>query len=137
MDGGRAVANGGHEIGGDGPQLAIAMIKDCPRGPEGLVLRAPVLARDAVLTRRYTPGVVTAPTIVVPFSWWAWRGLQAAGIPANPISSATLALRPLSIASAHAGAILLLRARDCFHTQQAAAPVRAGGGTGSRRSAAD
>lgn len=67
---------------------------------------------SATLTRGYTPGVVTAPTVVAPFSWWAWRRLRAAGVPVGSISPVAYALVPLSIPAAHAGAALLLRARQ-------------------------
>ncbi|SHG35810.1 HXXEE domain-containing protein [Streptoalloteichus hindustanus] len=35
---------------------------------------------QAVLLRRYTPGLLTAPTVVAPFSLWAWRKLRQAGV---------------------------------------------------------
>ena len=35
----------------------------------------------SLATRGYTPGVVTAPLVVAPFSLWAWRALAAAGVP--------------------------------------------------------
>ena len=32
---------------------------------------------QSALTGGYTPGVLTAPTIVIPFAWWAWHTLGA------------------------------------------------------------
>lgn len=61
---------------------------------------------SAVLTKGYTPGAITAPTIVAPFSWWAWRRLRAVNIPIAPASPAAFGLVPLSIAAAHATALL-------------------------------
>ncbi|NKY85041.1 HXXEE domain-containing protein [Nocardia veterana] len=33
--------------------------------------------------RGYTPGVATSPTVVIPFSLWAWRELGRAGVRRN------------------------------------------------------
>ncbi|GAA2813621.1 HXXEE domain-containing protein [Kribbella solani] len=41
------------------------------------------LAQSAVL-RRYTPGLVTTPLVVIPYSVWAWRRLKAAEVPIAP-----------------------------------------------------
>lgn len=38
------------------------------------------VAASAAL-REYTPGVLTAPTVVAPFSIWAWRELKKSGVP--------------------------------------------------------
>jgi hypothetical protein len=61
------------------------------------------LAQSAAL-RRYTPGLVTTPLVVLPFSLWAWRRLRAYGVPAAaPDRRLTLALAavvPLSHAIA-------------------------------------
>ena len=35
----------------------------------------------SVALRRYTPGVITAPTLVAPFALWAVRELRRAGVP--------------------------------------------------------
>lgn len=66
------------------------------------------LAQSA-LTRGYTPGVVTAPIVVAPFSVWAWRRLRAAGVPTDmrgSVAPALLAL-PLTIGACQALARLL------------------------------
>jgi hypothetical protein len=65
----------------------------------------------SVVTGGYTPGVLTAPTVVAPFAWWARRALRSAGVEPAPVTPATLALVPLSIGAAHAGAAALLRLR--------------------------
>lgn len=36
---------------------------------------------SSVLHRGYTPGVVTALLVVIPYSWWAWRRLATAEVP--------------------------------------------------------
>lgn len=41
------------------------------------------LAQSAVL-RRYTPGLVTTPLVVIPYSVWAWRRLKRSGVPIHP-----------------------------------------------------
>lgn len=66
---------------------------------------------QAVAYRGYTPGVATAPTLVAPYSIWAWRRLPAAGAiheheTANP---APLLLLPLLAGGAHALARVLTR----------------------------
>ncbi|MFB7668592.1 HXXEE domain-containing protein [Kitasatospora sp. NPDC056138] len=59
----------------------------------------------------YTPGVVTAPTVVVPFSLWAWRELGRAGVrrsTAGVVRDAAVLL-PVSLAGVHLAARLLTR----------------------------
>ncbi len=63
---------------------------------------------SAVVTGGYTPGLLTAPTLVAPFSWWAWRKLRAADVEKAKIPSGALALVPASIGAAHACAAGLL-----------------------------
>ncbi|MGC4943334.1 HXXEE domain-containing protein [Kribbella sp. DT2] len=61
------------------------------------------LAQSAVL-RRYTPGLVTTPLVVIPFSLWAWRRLRAYDVPPAPsnarLNLALAAAVPLSHAIA-------------------------------------
>ncbi len=66
---------------------------------------------SAAATKGYTPGVITAPLIVAPFSWWAWRELKATNVPAAGASFAHIALVLASIPLAHAGASFLLKRR--------------------------
>ena len=103
-----AAAARGARTGGQSPLFQASLM--------GFGLHAVPHLASAVLTRGYTPGVITAPTIVAPFSWWAWRQLRAADVPVRPVSLATLAVLPLSIVTAHAGAALLLRAHQCHNS---------------------
>ncbi len=75
---------------------------------------------QAVLTRGYTPGVVTAPLVVAPFSWWAWRRLGAAGVRRDDRATAV-------------GAALLLPAAALCHAvarRLAPAPTSRSGDSG-------
>jgi hypothetical protein len=65
----------------------------------------------AVATGGYAPGVVTSPSVVLPFAWWARRALRRAGVPQAPVPPAALALIPVAIGAAHSGAAGLLRLR--------------------------
>ncbi|MEU3271900.1 HXXEE domain-containing protein [Saccharomonospora sp. NPDC006951] len=60
-------------------------------------------------TRGYTPGVVTAPTVVAPFSVWAWRELRKAGVPVGEVSWSSAALFPAVVAGAHGFATVVTR----------------------------
>ncbi|MEU4573954.1 HXXEE domain-containing protein [Nonomuraea sp. NPDC023979] len=59
---------------------------------------------QAAATRGYTPGVVTSPLVVIPFSVWAWRRLKASGVPVagGAKSWAGLAAFPLLLGGVHA-----------------------------------
>ncbi|MFJ7197158.1 MULTISPECIES: HXXEE domain-containing protein [unclassified Streptomyces] len=63
--------------------------------------------------RGYTPGVVTAPTVVIPYSVWAVRRLKAAGIRSGGAGAtvAALALLPVTVAGVHALAHRINRPR--------------------------
>jgi hypothetical protein len=65
----------------------------------------------SALARSYTPGVLTAPIIVIPFSLWAWRTLEHAGAVSAGASNLVLALAllPTVILGAHALTVVLLR----------------------------
>jgi Protein of unknown function with HXXEE motif len=67
---------------------------------------------SAVALREYTPGLVTAPLLVAPFSLWAWRRLGAAGVPCDGRQATAWGalLTAASLLVAHtAAAILTLR----------------------------
>ncbi|MEV0379696.1 HXXEE domain-containing protein [Nonomuraea sp. NPDC050643] len=68
---------------------------------------------QAAVTRGYTPGAVTAPVVVIPYSVWAWRRLRRAGVPvrSGPASTAALAAFPLVLGGVHAVAHLATRRR--------------------------
>lgn len=40
---------------------------------------------QAIAFRGYTPGVVTVPVVIAPYSWWAWRRLGQAGVADVPL----------------------------------------------------
>lgn len=70
---------------------------------------------SAVVTGGYTPGLLTTPTVVVPYSAWASRQLRRAEVDKADIPSAAYALLPLTMAAAHlaaAGTLTALRRRD-------------------------
>jgi hypothetical protein len=64
---------------------------------------------SAVLTRGYTPGVLTAPTVVAPFAVWAWTRLRRAGVPIAPVPRSAALLGPVVVVGAHVAASGLLR----------------------------
>ncbi|MBP2370928.1 HXXEE domain-containing protein [Pseudonocardia parietis] len=81
---------------------------------------------SAVVTGGYTPGLLTAPTVVVPYSLWASRELRRAEVETAEVPTVALACIPLAIGAAHlaAGAALkLLRGRGA-HTRSTAARVQ-------------
>jgi len=63
--------------------------------------------------RGYTPGVATAPAVVVPYSLWAVRRLKAAGIRPGgaAVSAAASSLLPVIVAGAHVLARRITRGR--------------------------
>jgi hypothetical protein len=68
---------------------------------------------QAAITRGYTPGVVTAPVVVIPFSVWAWRRLRAAGVTDGPGPSSLWAAAavPMVLGGVHALAHVLTEPR--------------------------
>ncbi|MET9734397.1 HXXEE domain-containing protein [Streptomyces sp. NPDC006458] len=58
--------------------------------------------------RGYTPGVLTAPTVVLPYSAWALTRLRRAGLPSAP-ASLGLALLPVATGVVHSAARRLTR----------------------------
>jgi len=63
------------------------------------------------LTHRYSSGVATSPTIVIPFWLWATQVLDQAGVPNRRSVPAAIALASGSIASGHLVASLLTKNR--------------------------
>ncbi|WP_067968161.1 HXXEE domain-containing protein [Nocardiopsis trehalosi] len=74
-------------------------------------LHAVTHAAQAAALRGYTPGAVTAPLVVAPFSLWAWHRLRRAGVPAAPVSPGALLLLPAALGAVHGAAALLTRRR--------------------------
>ena len=68
---------------------------------------------SAVALREYTPGLVTAPLLVAPFSLWAWRRLAAAGVPQDGRRATVwgAVLTAVSLLVAHTAAAILTRGR--------------------------
>ncbi|MGW2178650.1 HXXEE domain-containing protein [Streptomyces sp. NPDC001732] len=68
---------------------------------------------QALAYRGYTPGVLTAPTVVVPYSVWAVRKLKEAGIRSGGggAVAATLVLFPAAVVGVHALAHRINRPR--------------------------
>jgi len=64
----------------------------------------------SALAHSYTPGVLTTPIIVLPFSLWAWRTLDQAGAVTAPAWNLLLALAllPAVVLAAHAVATVML-----------------------------
>lgn len=46
----------------------------------GFGLHSVTHVASAIALRRYTPGLITAPVVVAPFSWWALRRLRRSGV---------------------------------------------------------
>ncbi|WP_198588605.1 HXXEE domain-containing protein [Geodermatophilus chilensis] len=67
---------------------------------------------SAVVTRGYTPGALTAPTVVAPFALWARSRLRRAGVPVTPAPPAAALLGPLLVVGAHVAASGLLGLAD-------------------------
>ncbi|WP_181019408.1 HXXEE domain-containing protein [Nonomuraea typhae] len=76
----------------------------------GFGLHGLVHLAQAAIVRGYTPGVVTSPLMVLPFSVWAWRRLKAAGVPVRG-SAAGLMAFPAVVGGVHALARLATRPR--------------------------
>ncbi|GAA3209617.1 HXXEE domain-containing protein [Nonomuraea helvata] len=83
---------------------------------------------QAAVARRYTPGVVTAPVVVIPFSVWAWRRLRADGVPVRAGAAARpgVAAFPLVVGGVHVLAHALTRPRARGTDTRTRALVRAG-----------
>jgi hypothetical protein len=70
----------------------------------GFGLHAGTHIAQSVALRQYTPGLVTTPLVVVPYSVWAWRRLKRSGVPIAPsdrrLNLALAAVVPLAHAIA-------------------------------------
>ncbi|MFI7640257.1 HXXEE domain-containing protein [Nonomuraea sp. NPDC049400] len=108
----------GARTGGRSPVFQAALL--------GFGAHGVVHLGQAAVARGYTPGVVTAPLVVIPFSVWAWRRLRAAGVPVRTGASgwAGPAAFPLVVGGVHALAHALTRPR-AHGTGTATAPAPA------------
>lgn len=80
----------------------------------GFGLHAATHVAMSAAQRGYTPGVVTAPLVVAPFSLWAWRTLRRRGIlrtTTTADAARTLAMTPALILGVHAAAYGVTRLR--------------------------
>jgi hypothetical protein len=71
----------------------------------GFGLHGLVHLGQSALARGYTPGVLTAPVVVLPFSLWAWWALARHGVPGRIDGTGILLailLLPLLVGGAHA-----------------------------------
>ena len=91
----------GARTGGESPFFQSALVGFGAHGVGHLALSAAY--------RGYTPGVLTAPAVVIPYSWWAWRELGRAGVPRNTARAwlGSAVLLPASLVTAHYLAHLL------------------------------
>jgi hypothetical protein len=80
----------------------------------GFGLHGAVHLAQSAAYRGYTPGVVTAPLVVIPYSLWAVRRLKAAGIRVDRggSSAAGLALFPVAAVGAQTLARWVNRRRE-------------------------
>ncbi|GGV85985.1 membrane protein [Streptomyces griseoloalbus] len=79
--------------------------------------------------RRYTPGVVTAPLVVAPFSLWAWRELRRGGVLREVDTRSVVSgamMFPLGILGVHAAAFRVRRLARRTAPGRPDAPRRAG-----------
>ncbi|WP_329026083.1 HXXEE domain-containing protein [Streptomyces sp. NBC_00690] len=90
-----AAAADGHRTGGRSRLYQAAL---AGYGWHGLIHLGQSLA-----LRGYTPGVATAPVVVLPFSLWAWRELLRSDVPHDlgRASAAAAVLFPVGLATAH------------------------------------
>jgi hypothetical protein len=63
----------------------------------------------SVVFRGYTPGIATVPTVIVPYSLWAWRRLRRAGT----CTTRTEGFRAARAGAGLAVAAALLGPRSC------------------------
>lgn len=85
-----------------GPKSALYRAAVTSFGVHGVIHLA-----QAAAMRGYTPGAVTAPLVVIPYSVWAWRRLEDRRLPAW-----SWLLLPLALGGVHAAAHVLTKPRD-------------------------
>ncbi|WP_405688741.1 HXXEE domain-containing protein [Streptomyces sp. NBC_00057] len=90
-----AASADGARTGGRSPFFRTVLV--------GFGLHGAVHMVQSLAYRGYTPGVATAPAVVVPYSLWAVRRLKTAGIEIGGVgaAAATLALLPVAVAGVH------------------------------------
>lgn len=60
---------------------------------------------SAAAAGRYTPGVATAPTVVIPYALWAARRMRSAGVPLTDGDARKAVLRGLGLAAVTAATV--------------------------------
>ena len=85
----------------------------------GFGLHAVPHVASVAVTRGYTPGALTAPTVVAPFALWAWRRLRRAKVPIAPVPPSAPLLGPLVVLGAHVAAAGLVRVREHWTRRRA------------------
>ncbi|GAA4043624.1 HXXEE domain-containing protein [Nonomuraea soli] len=98
--------------------MGLVMTAACAAGPRsrlfqtalaGFGLHGVIHLAQGLLTRGYTPGLLTAATVVLPYSVWAWRRLRAEGVQVSGGRSALsgVALFLVAVGGVHGIAKLL------------------------------
>ncbi|MFE5095799.1 HXXEE domain-containing protein [Streptomyces sp. NPDC056638] len=90
-----AASADGARTGGRSPFFRTVLV--------GFGLHGVVHMAQSLAYRGYTPGVATAPAVVIPYSLWAVRRLKAAGIESGGVgtAAAALALLPVAVTGVH------------------------------------
>ena len=94
----------GVQTGGRSPFFQIVLI--------GFGVHAIFHVGATVVTRGYTPGVITAVLVVAPFGLWAWMQVRQAGIVSSLgwwLLGIALLLLPVSLGAVHGIAIVAVR----------------------------
>jgi Protein of unknown function with HXXEE motif len=103
-------AAAGARTGGRSPLYQAALT--------GFGLHAITHVASALALRRYTPGLVTAPLIVAPFSLWAARELRRCGVEQTG-STRSFAMFPALMVGVHLGAGAIVRGARAVRRRRA------------------
>ncbi|QVQ53758.1 HXXEE domain-containing protein [Spiractinospora alimapuensis] len=98
-----AASAAGARTGGRSPFFQTVLV--------GFGLHSLTHVAQAVALRRYTPGLVTAPLVVAPYSYWAWRQLRKRNLPTRT-SAASFAWFPVVAGGVHLAAAAITKARE-------------------------
>ncbi|CAL9362938.1 hypothetical protein SUDANB95_00703 [Actinosynnema sp. ALI-1.44] len=98
-----AAAAAGARTGGRSPFFQTVLT--------GFGLHSATHVAASLVFRGYTPGVITAPTVVAPFTLWALRRLRREGIRPNT-SPRALMWFPIAVGAVHGIAHLATRVRE-------------------------
>lgn len=98
-----AASAAGARSGGRSPFFQAVLV--------GFGLHSLTHVAQAVALRRYTPGLVTAPLVVAPYSLWAWRQLRKRDIPTQARAT-SFAWFPVVTGGIHLAAAAITKARS-------------------------